>query len=230
MVSAVSSGVALAPEVKRVVTETTERTKRVEDHFLRLMRLLQRDGVFDGLQLNSRGELCVNWPFCGSFTEVTALSRFLAQELLPTMPNIQKVRIFGADVMLTGADAMVSLAPKDPRLEIEVKHSDLSEEPLPAAALTIGLHPQPLTKTPSRVWERIISNVLRSSERCVFTTWMKAEADELSRLCQGEGYVATVALNPSPLDDGVSRSRDSASASMMYHWIVRVQPRGSVAP
>merc|ERR1719401_1844378 len=148
--------------------------------------------------------MLVNIPFCGSMMEAPALAEFFLQYALPANPTVQRVKFFCSDVRLGGTATMVSTAVQDSRLHFDVKEMDLGSEQLPVSTLAIGLHPQPLTKTPPGLWENIIANVLRSSERCLFTCWMKSEADELQRMCHAFGYSCTLQRNPSPLPEGVS--------------------------
>jgi len=193
--------------------------EKINGHCAQLLQLMSRDGFFRGLQPDIRGEICINVPFCGSLSEAPALSAFVLEDLLPSIPGAQSARLFCADVSLCGTEAMVAMVGADPRLRYDVQHKDLGSEPLPPAALSIGLHPQPLTKTPDRLWERIIANVLRSCERCLFTCWMKSEAEELVRICSSLGSACSLQRNPAPLPEGVTATMDE-SASMRFHYIV----------
>lgn len=200
--------------------ELPQALKDINFHYGELMMLLRRQGFFDGLRLSAGGELCINVPFCGSFLEAPALAAFVERELLPANPLVSRVRIIAADVEVAGADSMVA-RPHDARIHFRVQRMDLSAHTLPPAAVTIGLHPQPLP--PSALWERLIANVLRSSNRCVFTCWMRAEADELLRICRAHPrYSCTIQRNPTPMQ-GEGASGTGAEASLRFQWIVLVK-------
>jgi len=193
--------------------------ERINRHCRQLLQFVASNGFFRGLQPDARGELHVNIPFCGSLSEAPTLSAFLVEDVLSSTPGVRGVRLHCSDVRCCGTEAMTATVPSDARLRFEVEERDLGSSTLPTAELAIGLHPQPLTKTPDRLWERIIENVLRSCKRCLFTCWMKCEAEELVRICGSLGSACSLQRNPSPLPEGVTASLDE-NASMRFHYIV----------
>lgn len=190
----------------------------INRHCEKLMRFALNQGFFHNIQADVYGEIRVNIPFCGSLSEAPGLTTFMLEEILPRVPAAQRVRCYCSDVRCCGTQAMTAMK-SDPRVVFEVEEKDLSSATLPPAEFTLGFHPQPLTKTPDRLWERIIQNVLRSSKKCLFTCWMKSEAEELVRICRSLGSTCTMQRNPCPLPEGVSVSMEE-TASMRFHFIV----------
>lgn len=197
----------------------TPAMHEIDSHLTELLHLLLRQGAFGGLAPDRQWQLCINLPFCGSLGEAPAMAAFFAEHVLDATPGLKGIRFFGADVTLSAAGTMAAMASQvDGRIGFEVRECDLGCAEMPPAALSIGLHPQPLPK--SQLWERIIRNVMRSSERCVFTCWMQAEADELVRIVNaappaGAGRRTVVMQrNPSPVPgEGIS---------LRFHYIVIV--------
>uniref|UniRef100_A0A7S1WY14 Uncharacterized protein n=1 Tax=Alexandrium catenella TaxID=2925 RepID=A0A7S1WY14_ALECA len=193
--------------------------ENINRHFRQMLQFVAAHGFFQGPLAGAQGDIRINIPFCGSFSEAPTMASFVLDELLPSIPGARSARLYCSDVRCCGTEAMTTMIPADPRLRYEIQEKDLGSEMLPPAELAIGLHPQPLTKTPDRLWERIIENVLRSSKRCLFTCWMKSEAEELVRICSSLGSTCSLQRNPSPLPEGVTAAVDE-TASMRFHYIV----------
>lgn len=144
-----------------------------------------------------------------------ALGDFVLHELLPSLPGIHRAHVFCADPQQVGAQVYIGAAPTDARLRFETSANDLATNPLPHAALAIGLHPQPLPRRSDRLWERIIENVVSTSPKCVFTCWMVAEAEELVGICKQLGCTCQMQRNPSPMPP--------AAYSMRFQYIILVE-------
>jgi len=202
----------------------------IGDSYAKLLNLVARSGFFNGLRTDQNGELRIGVPFCGSFTEARAFVTFIQQNLLAVNPHIRTVKIFASDVCPTGATTVAKAAPQDPRIFIDVRQADLSSETMPECGLSVGLHPQPLPKTPDRKWERIIANIMNASDKTLFTCWMKFEAEEMMRILQSLGSNCSLHKNPAPLDE-CQMSGSGETASMRFHWIIFAhRPTARTAP
>jgi len=223
-----------APPPPAKTSHMSTNIEAMNGSLVQLLDLVAQQGFFSGLQpAPTTGELIVSVPFCGSLVDAPALADFAARILLPTHPAAHGVRFLCTDVSLCGAQHMAAAASADPRIQFDVQCKDLGSEALPPVALTLGFHPQPLTKTPDGLWGRILANVLRSSERCLFTCWMRIEAEELVRICSSYGAGCNLGRNPAPFLEGTPGENTGEEVSLKYHFIIlasRSASTGSVSP
>eukprot|EP00928_Gymnodinium_smaydae_P070776 TRINITY_DN54547_c0_g1_i1.p1 TRINITY_DN54547_c0_g1~~TRINITY_DN54547_c0_g1_i1.p1 ORF type:complete len:350 (-),score=72.57 TRINITY_DN54547_c0_g1_i1:200-1177(-) len=191
----------------------------------KLLQLLHSDGFFSDLQADGQGDLRIAVPFCGSCSEIPLLAQFVQQNVLQGRTDVRRVVLHCTDVEMQGAEYAKSQI-TDPRFVVELRISDLSKEQLPPASCVIGLHPQPIGvggRAHTEMWERIIANVLASSPRCVFTTWMNIERDEILRMCKMNGRPATSRRNPAPLVEIAGTRAADENTSQRFHWIIEAR-------
>eukprot|EP00929_Paragymnodinium_shiwhaense_P076415 TRINITY_DN39296_c0_g1_i1.p1 TRINITY_DN39296_c0_g1~~TRINITY_DN39296_c0_g1_i1.p1 ORF type:complete len:825 (+),score=133.32 TRINITY_DN39296_c0_g1_i1:96-2570(+) len=145
---------------------------------LRQRRVLQRLAAMPA----SAETIHVNAPFCGRLDEAACLTDYLA-EAFDSCPSLQTVKVFATDV----ADGYLhewALAERwcerqhTKRVLLQTGVCDASEEALPEAALTIGIHPE---VTWGGAWFQIIGSILRSSAAglCLFATFYECEMQTL---------------------------------------------------
>lgn len=183
------------------VDESPEPLDWVSGPYASMLKLLNKKGYLSNVPLDEIGQLHVNIPFCGRFHEYAVLGDFIAESCL-SLPGVTGARIFCTEVVdkysYDWARATRWYAKVRPGIRLETCVQDLTQDPLPHAGLTIGVHPE---VTKGGYWFQIIGSILRSGAKglCAFATFFEAEMKTLLNMVEiyrGEVVSVEVIENP----------------------------------
>merc|ERR1711933_129407 len=141
------------------------------------LQLVKGMPCLESIPVSRDGVLQVNVPFCGRFQEYVQLCDFVAEHCL-SRPGIRKAIIFGTEALDTyyydWGLAQKWCSKVHPQIELNICVRDLSEDPLPMAGLTIGIHPE---VTKGGYWFPIIGSLVKSTigGLCLFATFYEDE-------------------------------------------------------
>lgn len=180
---------------------TPSQSKAICGPYATALQVIKSSGHLEQLPLDSHGVLHVSAPFCGRFQEYAVLGGFLADACL-SLPGVRSVRLVGTDCLdvysYEWAVASRWFETFQPRIRLQLCVRDLAEDPLPEAALVIGVHPEVTKGGP---WFPIIGSVLRSASRglCMFAMFFEDEVKTLQNMVEmygGTDVRVTVVQNP----------------------------------
>jgi len=164
-----------------------------------MLRFLREAGCLEGLPLDGQGIMRVSVPFCAAFMECRILVPFLA-ELLLGRPAVSGISVLGTDVTVFRGGKWPQkekyASKKYPGLQLRLRQSDLSREPLPDCALTIAVHPE---ATRDKLWGDILANIVRSTVQggvIVIATYFEIEMEAVINFCKPMGICFNVYENP----------------------------------
>eukprot|EP00928_Gymnodinium_smaydae_P040071 TRINITY_DN27240_c0_g1_i1.p1 TRINITY_DN27240_c0_g1~~TRINITY_DN27240_c0_g1_i1.p1 ORF type:complete len:345 (+),score=28.31 TRINITY_DN27240_c0_g1_i1:59-1036(+) len=174
------------------------------------LKTIASAGVFDHLPLDSAGILHINVPHCGAFSEAPILLPFLAARMLEPAGPAKGVRVSCSDLEASSiwweTFKEWTKRTQDARICLEFHQRDLVASALPAAGLTLAIHPGP-DLAPHLVsqgrsgnpWRQILENILRSRApggQCIFASFYDHEVEGIRTVCSGLGCRVQVAENP----------------------------------
>ncbi|CAK0802828.1 unnamed protein product [Prorocentrum cordatum] len=176
------------------------RSEPVRGPYAAALGLLERRGLLRHLVPDGDGVLQVNAPFCGRFQEHALLADLLSR-LAARLPSARRVRLLGveasAEYYQEWALAEKWMREAHPRVELSLRVGDLSEEALPAAALTIGLHPEVTKGGP---WFAIVGSAVRSTRGLLmFATFYEDEMEtvvNMANMYKSESSFVEAIENP----------------------------------
>jgi len=169
--------------------------------YLELLNMLSTKGYTRGLPTGPDGTLHVNVPFCGRLHEYPILGKFLA-DILIAEPSLIGVQVLAteicSDYYYDWAIAERWYREYHPNITLKTFVTDLAEDPLPGAGLTIAIHPE---VTKGGRWFQIIGSLIRSSKPgvCLLATFYEVEMQtvvNMVRMNMVEGAEIEVVENP----------------------------------
>lgn len=191
-----------------------QQSESIVGPYVAALGVIRESGHLSRLPMDSNGILQVSVPFCGRFQEYALLGSFLAEACLP-LPGVKGIRVLGTEFLdryyYDWAVAQKWYREHQPQLQLHLCVRDLAENPLPHAALTIGLHPE---VTKGGCWFAIVGSVVRSTRGglCLFATFFEDEVQTVLNMIdmyKSEGTTVEVVANPyygngAGLEGGVS--------------------------
>ncbi|CAE8670053.1 unnamed protein product, partial [Polarella glacialis] len=163
-----------------------------------MVMLLDKNGFFAGLPVDSSGVLVVSAPFCQEFSEAPLLLPFLSERVEGTATGIA---VHGSDVnhqpyWWGSWEEWTRHTLGSRGVSLQLRKQDLEREQPQRAGLIIACHPEVTNGGP---WLAILANVLKSrtpGARCAFTNFYRAEAEATARICRAEGASCQILENP----------------------------------